>query len=108
MACLRSGNIYADEALFQSGIRPARSANRLTLLETEKLHAAIIDVLLRGIKNRGTTLRDYRGADGEKGSNQELLQVYGRGGLACSQCGRVLKKQTLAQRTTVYCTQCQK
>jgi len=102
------GNIYADEALFESGISPRRLATRMTTEGFEKLAETVRSVLERAIKAKGSTLRDYRDASGQAGSAQDGHKVYGRGGLPCLTCGTTLTQQTLAQRTTVMCRRCQK
>ncbi|MDR3270996.1 MAG: DNA-formamidopyrimidine glycosylase [Peptococcaceae bacterium] len=102
------GNIYVDEALFRAKIRPERIAAQLDEAEARALHAAIIDVLTAGIEHCGTTFRDFRTANGEKGGFQDMLQVYGRAGEACRCCGRTLEKLRLGGRTSVYCAHCQR
>jgi formamidopyrimidine-DNA glycosylase len=101
------GNIYADEALFRAGLAPERKACSLSADETRKLHGAIREVLNAGISARGTSFRDYRDANGQEGSFQALLQVYGRGTQPCLKCGRPLAKMRIAGRTTVFCINCQ-
>ncbi len=102
------GNIYADEALFRAGIQPGRRTESLKVSEIIKLYNAIGEVLAAGIKAKGTSFRDYRDADGNKGSFQYNLMVYGRGGLECIVCGQKLERQKIAGRTTVFCPDCQK
>ena len=77
------GNIYVDEACHLAGIRPTRRARRLTRKERAALHAAIRSVLTKAVANRGTTVDDYRDLWDARGSHQEELQVYGRGGEPC-------------------------
>jgi formamidopyrimidine-DNA glycosylase len=101
------GNIYADEALFAAGIHPATAANRLQPDQITRLLTEIRRALKHGIDNQGTTFSDYRKPDGGKGSNQQRLQAYGRGGEPCLQCGSLLRKTVLAQRGTVFCPACQ-
>ncbi|MFZ3101007.1 MAG: bifunctional DNA-formamidopyrimidine glycosylase/DNA-(apurinic or apyrimidinic site) lyase [Desulfitobacteriaceae bacterium] len=101
------GNIYTDEALFRAGVAPERKACSLSAEEVLKLHEAIQAVLIAGISSNGTSFRDYRDANGQKGNFQALLQVYGRGTEPCLQCGKTLEKLRLAGRTTVYCSHCQ-
>lgn len=101
------GNIYADEALFRTGIRPDKLAARITREQSERLAAAIREVLGESIQSGGSTLRDYRDAAGKAGSFQSRHRVYGRGGEACAVCGTRLTQTTIAQRTTVYCRRCQ-
>lgn len=102
------GNIYANEALFAARIDPRRSACRLELAECERLVREIKAVLTRAIQQGGTTLRDFARADGRPGYFVQELQVYGREGLACVQCGHVLESIRQAQRKTVFCPYCQR
>lgn len=102
------GNIYADEALFLAGIRPEVRGARLSRPRLRKLFAAVPEVLQQGLRNKGTSFSDYVDAEGNKGSNQDALLVYGRAGLPCFRCGSVLRKSTVAQRTSVWCPVCQK
>lgn len=100
------GNIYADEALWRAGVRP--SARRLTRAAAVQLHAAIRDVLEAGVKNGGTTLRDYRDATGGAGTNQFHLECYGRSGEPCRRCGDILRRSVIDARTTAWCATCQR
>lgn len=102
------GNIYVDEALFRAGILPDRQTSSLQPSEIKRLFKGIVEVLQEGIEARGTSFRDYRDADGNKGLFQETLRVYGRGGLECKNCGQILTRQKIAGRTTVFCRKCQK
>lgn len=101
------GNIYVDESLFLARLSPERRVDQLTDEEMIKLHQSIQHVLQAGIDAQGTSFRDYRDANGEKGSFQRLLQVYGRGGEPCFLCGQPLERMRLAGRTTVFCRCCQ-
>jgi formamidopyrimidine-DNA glycosylase len=103
------GNIYANEALFDARLNPARSTQRLSIDEFTRLHAAIIDVLQRALASSGTTLRDYRTGTGEEGRFQFELRVYGRGGERCVNCGRKLvMTHEIDKRQTTYCKKCQR
>ena len=102
------GNIYADECLALSGILPTRAANSLSEAEMGRLCEAINAVIAQGIRNRGTTFRDYKDGEGNKGDNQNHLLVYSRGGKPCRKCGATLIQIKLGGRGTVYCPFCQK
>ena len=102
------GNIYANEALFRSGIHPLRKANRISQSRYVRLSVIVREVLAAAIEQGGTTLRDFVGGDGKPGYFKQELQVYGRGGEACVDCGTSLKEVRLGQRSTVYCPQCQR
>jgi formamidopyrimidine-DNA glycosylase len=101
------GNIYADEALFLACIHPSRPASSLSLPETEALLAAMREVLATGIANRGTTIATYVDANGQKGENQERLQIYGRAGQACPRCHGEISRLRLAGRSAAFCPRCQ-
>lgn len=102
------GNIYANEALFESGIHPKRAANRISRARCDLLVGHIRQVLSRAIAQGGTTLRDYVSASGESGYFRIELKVYGRKGLPCVTCGRPLREIRMAGRSTVYCVHCQR
>ncbi len=102
------GNIYANESLFMSRIKPGRKAGALTRKNCEDLVNNIKFVLARSIEQGGTTLRDFVGGDGKPGYFKQQLLVYGRGGEPCTECNRILKEVRMGDRTTVYCVTCQR
>jgi formamidopyrimidine-DNA glycosylase len=101
------GNIYTDEILHHSGIRPDRIARSLTRQERLTLFHAIGEVLEDAISWRGTTLNDYRDAQGQSGQFQEKLRVYQRHNLFCARCGGVISRTVVAGRGTHFCPCCQ-
>ncbi|KZZ57782.1 DNA-formamidopyrimidine glycosylase [Oleiphilus sp. HI0125] len=102
------GNIYANEALFLSGIHPSRAAGRISKKRYAELLKNIKLVLSRAIDQGGTTLRDFVGGDGKPGYFQQQLFVYGRQGEPCKNCGETLKEIRHSGRSTVFCSVCQK
>ncbi|HEU4590464.1 MAG TPA: bifunctional DNA-formamidopyrimidine glycosylase/DNA-(apurinic or apyrimidinic site) lyase [Steroidobacteraceae bacterium] len=102
------GNIYASEALFRARIRPRRRARTLTRQECTRLARAIKATLTMAVKVGGTTLRDYVGADGNPGYFRQRLYVYERAGKPCRVCGRPIRQFTQGQRSTYWCSYCQK
>ncbi|MEJ0086489.1 MAG: bifunctional DNA-formamidopyrimidine glycosylase/DNA-(apurinic or apyrimidinic site) lyase [Pseudomonadota bacterium] len=102
------GNIYASEALFRARIRPRRQARSLSRAECVKLARAIKTTLAMAVKVGGTTLRDYVGADGSPGYFRQKLYVYERDGKPCRVCGKPVKQFTQGQRSTYWCSNCQK
>ena len=102
------GNIYADESLFESGIRPERSANSLSLKEVSKLHKAILRILTRAVKVGGSSVATYRLIDDTRGNYAREHKVYGKDGEMCMKCKKPLKKIIVAGRTTIFCPQCQR
>ncbi len=102
------GNIYASEALFMAGIHPTRPAGRVGRERYRRLAAAIRQVLGAAIEQGGTTLRDFINGHGEPGYFRQSLNVYGRAGETCHQCGTTLRARRIAQRSTVFCVHCQR
>jgi formamidopyrimidine-DNA glycosylase len=101
------GNIYVDESLFASGIHPLTPANKLSAEHIAKLNRAIKTILRRAIRHRGSTLRDYRDANGNAGGFQLLHNVYGREGQACRVCKSPITRIVLGGRSTHFCVKCQ-
>ena len=104
------GNIYACEALYRSGLSPRRLAHTVQGGRAERLATAVKQVLAEAIEAGGSTLRDYRQADGELGYFQHAFKVYGREGEACRapDCGRPLRRLVQSGRSTFYCATCQR
>ena len=102
------GNIYAAEALFQAGVSPLRAAGKVSRERYAALADAVKAILAHAITRGGTTLRDFISPDGAPGYFEQELSAYGRGGAPCPRCGRAMKQATIGQRTTVWCTRCQR
>jgi formamidopyrimidine-DNA glycosylase len=102
------GNIYADESLFQAGIRPRRRTNRLTAAELERLRLALRQILTHAIRLGGSSVSDYVGADGERGFFQLEHCVYQRTGEPCRRCQTPIRRIELAGRGTHFCPTCQR
>jgi formamidopyrimidine-DNA glycosylase len=102
------GNIYANEALFIAGIRPAKAASRITRNQYLTIADTIRKVLSDAIRMGGTTLRDFVNSSGEPGYFQQTLNVYGRAGEPCRHCNAVIKQRTIGQRSSFYCPACQR
>jgi formamidopyrimidine-DNA glycosylase len=102
------GNIYANEALWAAGIDPSRPASSVSDTEAASLREALVSILLKAIEARGTTFRDFRDANGERGGFAGQLSAYGRGGQPCVRCGtRLTMTHAVDGRATVFCHRCQ-
>jgi formamidopyrimidine-DNA glycosylase len=101
------GNIYADEALWYARLHPLTPAGELDALEIRHLRRGIRKALELGLAFQGASLRDYRGADGERGRMQQEFRVYGRTGEPCPRCGTPIEKTRAGGRGTWYCPKCQ-
>jgi len=101
------GNIYADEALFAARIHPLTPSNALDGEHARRLNRGIKLVLSRAIKHRGSTLRDYRDANGDSGSAQLFHRVYDRAGKPCKVCRTTIERMVVQGRSTHFCPKCQ-
>lgn len=103
------GNIYADEALFASGIHPERKSGTITRKEATKLLRSACDVMDKSIASGGSTMATYVKADGTKGDYLELFaQVFHKEGQPCPRCGATIEKIKVAGRGTHICPNCQR
>jgi formamidopyrimidine-DNA glycosylase len=102
------GNIYADESLFRSGIRPRRRAASLTRKELLGLYAAIQEVLKEAISAGGSSISNYVDADGDEGFFQLQHRVYGRENEPCLVCKTPIKRIVIGGRSSHYCPKCQR
>jgi formamidopyrimidine-DNA glycosylase len=97
------GNIYADEALWIAKIHPLRQVGTLNRPKVTALRDAIVEVLRAGIDAKGSSIDDFRNADGARGSYQEGFHVYGREGEPCDRCGTPIRRIVAAGRGTHFC-----
>ncbi|MDD5299171.1 MAG: bifunctional DNA-formamidopyrimidine glycosylase/DNA-(apurinic or apyrimidinic site) lyase [Gallionella sp.] len=102
------GNIYANEALFRAGIKPQLVAGKLSLARCARLVAEIRATLNEAIELGGSSLRDFVNASGQPGHFQQHYWVYGRGGEPCRKCSTPIRQVRQGQRSSFYCTKCQK
>ncbi len=102
------GNIYVDETLFLSGVKPTRKACKVTKKEAIKLIESARLVLEKAIFLGGTTIRSYTSSLGVHGRFQNELNVHTREGKPCPVCGHIIKKIKVGGRGTYVCPICQK
>lgn len=102
------GNIYADEALFRARIHPLALTARISRQRSDRLHAAVQQVLLESIEQGGTTVINYVDSTGSQGYFQLQTAVYGKAGEACRRCGKPVRKAVIAGRGTHFCRHCQR
>ena len=101
------GNIYADEALFRTGVHPTRAAGSLKPGQYARLRDAIREVLAAGIDARGASIDDFRHLDGARGSFQDRFLVHRRADQPCPVCATTIRKLVVGQRGTYVCVRCQ-
>lgn len=102
------GNIYVCEVLHRTGIAPARLARDITPAEVAVLVPAIRSVLEEAIAAGGSSLRDYRQADGELGYFQHTFRVYDREGQPCLTCATPIARLVQSGRSSFHCPNCQR
>ena len=103
------GNIYVCEALYRAGIHPTRIADGISAKRVGDLAGEIVATLSDAIAAGGSSLRDYRQADGELGYFQHSFKVYDREGQPCAdpECKGVVRRIVQSGRSTFYCPRCQ-
>lgn len=101
------GNIYADEALFLSGILPETLCSALNLEQIERIRTSVIQVLQASIEVGGTTFSDFLNVQGVKGNYGGVAFVYGRTGEPCRVCNTSIGRLKLAGRSSHFCPKCQ-
>lgn len=102
------GNIYADESLFAARIHPLSTCCAIPPNRVAQLAGAIRKVMRRAISAGGSSIQSYLDGRGRRGSYANAHHVYGRRGKPCVNCGHVLQRITISQRTTVFCGACQR
>jgi formamidopyrimidine-DNA glycosylase len=101
------GNIYCDESLHAAGIHPLTRAADVETARARRLHRALRRILTAAIRAGGSTLRDYRSANGDEGQFQIKHRVYGRQGRPCPKCGATIIRIQAAGRSSHLCPACQ-
>jgi len=104
------GNIYANEILFLSKVKPSRKVKNLKEFELKKIINFTKEVLKKAIELGGSSIKDFSSSNGKKGSFQQHFNVYGKKGAACSNttCRSIIVKSSISNRATFFCSNCQK
>lgn len=104
------GNIYVCEVLHRAGVSPTRRVSRLAARRIASLVPHVRDVLSEAIAAGGSSLRDYRQADGELGYFQHTFRVYGREGDPCVKpgCAGRIVRTVQSGRSSFHCPKCQR
>lgn len=102
------GNIYADEALWRTGVNGARLASGLTKRKLAELLDASAAVMTDALGHGGTSFDSlYVNVNGESGYFDRSLDAYGRDGEPCRRCGAVMRREKFMNRSSCYCPRCQ-
>jgi formamidopyrimidine-DNA glycosylase len=104
------GNIYANEILFLSKVKPSRKIKNLKEFDLRKIVKFTKEVLRCAIQEGGSSIKDFSSSDGKKGSFQQHFNVYGKKGESCSSssCKSKIFKSSISNRATFFCPKCQK
>ena len=104
------GNIYVNEILFSSGVRPAKKIKNLTDVQLQKIIKFSKKIISKAIMLGGSSIKDFSSSSGKKGSFQQHFNVYGKKGENCPKvkCKGKIKKILIANRASFYCAKCQK
>ena len=104
------GNIYANEILFLSKVKPSRKVKNLKEFELKKIINFTKEVLKNAIELGGSSIKDFSSSNGKKGSFQQYFNVYGKKGATCTNttCRSIIVKSSISNRSTFFCNNCQK
>ena len=104
------GNIYVNEILFFSGVRPEKKINKLKNFEIQKIIKFSKNIISKAIKLGGSSIKDFSSSSGKKGSFQQHFSVYGKKGENCFKvtCSGKIRKIVIANRASFFCNKCQK
>jgi formamidopyrimidine-DNA glycosylase len=102
------GNIYSSEALWHARLDPRRSANRLTSVETRRLHKAIVSTAHRALECCSNPPPDFHNPEWWFSDLTPILRVYGREGERCRRCGGLIKRIQQGGRSSFFCPRCQR
>ena len=101
------GNIYADESLWRARVHPAKRGASLSKRQAAILRRALQEILKKAIVMRGSSISNFVDADGEPGKYQQHHRAYGREGEKCHRCGSIIRRATIAGRSSYFCPRCQ-
>ena len=104
------GNIYVNEILFFSGVKPDKKVKKLSVIEIKKIIKLTKKIIKKAIILGGSSIRDFSSISGKKGSFQQYFNVYGKKGEKCTNknCEGTIIKIVISNRSTFHCTKCQK
>ncbi len=104
------GNIYVNEILFSSGIKPIRKVSKLKDQEIKKIIKNTKKILLNAIRLGGSSIKNFSSDDGKQGLFQQHFKVYARKGEKCSNtdCNEIIIRSIIGNRASFFCKSCQK
>ncbi|MDD4990343.1 MAG: DNA-formamidopyrimidine glycosylase [Candidatus Pacebacteria bacterium] len=102
------GNIYSDEILFEAKVHPAKLVIGLKENQISAIYKAMKRILALAVKNKGTSISDYRVPTGEKGHFSEMRKIYRKTGQKCPRCKGIISRLKMGGRSAHFCPKCQK
>ncbi|MBI3638238.1 DNA-formamidopyrimidine glycosylase [Candidatus Wolfebacteria bacterium] len=102
------GNIYSDEILWTAKIHPFKPANQLNSGQLKNLYMATKKILRKALRLRGTSISDFRDANGKAGFYAEHMLVYQKEGKPCKRCRTTIKRVKIGGRSARFCPSCQR
>ena len=104
------GNIYVNEILFSSGVKPTKKIKNLTTIEIQKIIKLSKKIISKAIILGGSSIKNFSSSSGKKGLFQQYFSVYGKKGENCPKvkCTGKIKKIIIANRSSFFCNKCQK
>ncbi|WP_110238867.1 bifunctional DNA-formamidopyrimidine glycosylase/DNA-(apurinic or apyrimidinic site) lyase [Nocardioides gilvus] len=102
------GNIYADEALWRTGLHGERPGDRLTRAQATQVLGHAREVMGEALVQGGTSFDDlYVNVNGESGYFDRSLHAYGREDEPCDRCGTAIRRASFMNRSSYFCPKCQ-
>jgi len=102
------GNIYASEILHRANINPLQAVNNLNEEQLKSIINATKFILKKAISVGGTTIKNHIQPDGKLGYFAQELQVYGKNKHNCNKCNNLITLINISNRSTYFCSNCQK
>ena len=104
------GNIYCNEILFLCKIRPDRIAKKINTKELSNLIKYTKKILKISIIKGGSSIKDFVNTEGKSGNFQQKFKVYNKEKNKCNRknCSGIVKKIYTSNRSSFYCSKCQK
>ena len=102
------GNIYASEILYKANISPLRTVDKLNKEHLKSIIVATKFILKKSINAGGTSIRNHLQPDGKLGYFVQKLNVYGKNKSKCKKCNNVIVLININNRSTYYCSNCQR
>ena len=104
------GNIYCNEILFSCKINPQRTANNIKKKDLINMMMFTKKILKKSIIAGGSSIKNFANVEGKIGNFQQKFNVYNRDKRNCKRknCSGIIQKIFTSNRSSYFCSKCQK